>query len=51
MKVHFTGSNYKLSEHLPQYKKIIDLLKADGHTLTREWIEEDLKQKKRNEPY
>ena len=51
MKVHFTGSNYKLSEHLPQYKKIIDLLKADGHTLTREWIEEDLEQKKRKEPY
>jgi len=51
MKVHFTGSNYQLVEHLPQYQKIIDLLKENGHTLTREWIEEDLEQKERKEAY
>lgn len=51
MKVHFTGSNYKLEEHYGDYSAIISYLKEQGHTLTREWIDEDLTHQKRDAEY
>lgn len=51
MNVHFTGSNYKLDEHYADYAAIIRYLKSAGHTLTREWIDEDLKHQNKDAEY
>ncbi|MBC7459602.1 hypothetical protein H7200_02725 [Candidatus Saccharibacteria bacterium] len=42
MNVHFTASNYQLEKHIDDYRSIVDAVKKQGHTMTREWLEEDL---------
>jgi len=51
MNVHFTASNYQLEKHYKNYAAIIDVIKEQGHTLTREWLEEDLKRRKKKQSY
>lgn len=51
MKIHFTGSNYKLEEHYADYAAIISYLKEQGHTLTREWVDEDLQHQRKDAEY
>jgi hypothetical protein len=42
MNVHFTASNYQLEKHIEDYRSIVSAVKKQGHTMTREWLEEDL---------
>lgn len=51
MNVHFTASNYQLEKHYSDYSAIIAAIKNSGHTLTREWLEEDLARRKKKRSY
>lgn len=41
MVIHFIASSSNLDENIDNYRKIIDAIKSLGHTLARDWVEEE----------
>ncbi len=39
MKVYFSASTGNMAEHIDAYRKIRDVILANGHSLTRDWLE------------
>lgn len=40
MLIHFVASKTSLERDIKYYRRILDVVRADGHTLTSEWVED-----------
>ena len=43
MKIHFACSTSELEKYKDNYRKICSTIKAMGHTITRDWLEEAIR--------
>jgi len=52
MLIHFVASRTSLERDIEYYRRILDVVRADGHTLTTEWVEESyIISKNKNDAY
>lgn len=51
MKVYFSGSNHRLEDDIDKYRNITGTIKNLGHTITRDWIEDDFTRKRKLQTY